>query len=300
MNVLVTGSSGRIGESVAKALEASGYSVIGIDKRDGRFTSYLGDICNTLFIENIIKQCDYIVHTAAYHAPHVGLISDQEFYKVVLATKEIANLAVKLGVKKIIFTSSTAVYGHASKAQNKAVWVDEATIPMPKTIYHTTKIEAEDYLNKIALEHNLSCVLIRMSRCFAEPANHMAVYRLHRGIDRRDVARAHLLALENEKLPVFERFVISGETPFCFSACEELFSNPSSQLMKTSPNLVDWLKEIKMGLPNSIDRVYDSSKAKKLLGWHPKYGFEELIKQHSSNSPEVLPPKEWIKDWIAE
>ena len=53
---------------------------------------------------------------------------------------------------------------------------------------------------------------LRMSRCFPEPAEFMAWYRLHRGIDRRDVAEAHALALDRRGPPA--TYVISAATPF--------------------------------------------------------------------------------------
>ena len=54
-----------------------------------------------------------------------------------------------------------------------------------------------------------------MSRCFPEPADLMAVFRLTRGIDARDVANAHLCSVE-KRLSGFNRFIISGATPFNF------------------------------------------------------------------------------------
>ena len=54
--------------------------------------------------------------------------------------------------------------------------------------------------------------LLRMSRCFPEPAHLMAAYRLYRGIDARDVARAH--AALGSADPGLRTHVISAATPF--------------------------------------------------------------------------------------
>ena len=62
-----------------------------------------------------------------------------------------------------------------------------------KSIYHRTKIEAETFLETEA-NSSLKVTTLRMSRCFPEPAPIMAMYRLHRGIDARDVAEGHRLA----------------------------------------------------------------------------------------------------------
>ena len=66
---------------------------------------------------------------------------------------------------------------------------------LPTTIYHATKIAAEDLLSIASKQGGLSVTVLRISRCFPEPAHIMAVYRLHRGIDARDVADAHAGAL---------------------------------------------------------------------------------------------------------
>jgi hypothetical protein len=56
--------------------------------------------------------------------------------------------------------------------------------------HHRTKLEAEQFLEAEA-DRNLKVTTLRMSRCFPEPAPIMAMYRLHRGIDSRDVAEGH-------------------------------------------------------------------------------------------------------------
>jgi UDP-glucose 4-epimerase len=41
--------------------------------------------------------------------------------------------------------------------------------------------------------------------------------------------------------------------------------------------------------PEAIDRVYDSTKAQRLLGWKPRHGFENVIELLDAQIPEVLP-----------
>ena len=108
------------------------------------------------------------------------------------------------GVRRFVFTSTTALYGAASKPRNSAGWVDEDLEPRPETIYHRTKVAAEALLEEAARRGRLAVTVLRMSRCFPEPAPVMAAYRLHRGVDARDVADAHALALE-AALPAFSK-----------------------------------------------------------------------------------------------
>ena len=68
-----------------------------------------------------------------------------------------------------------------------------------------------------------------MSRCFPEPANLMAIYRLTRGIDVRDVANAHPCAID-KRLSGFNRFIVSDFTPFNLNDCKQLHTNASAVL----------------------------------------------------------------------
>src|SRR5205814_4417378 len=101
------------------------------------------------------------------------------------ATKSVIATARAAGVRRIVFTSTTALY-------QRDGFVDETTEQRPRTIYHRTKLAAEALLRRAS---DLDVRIVRMSRCFPEPADLMAVYRLHRGIDVRDVADAHARAL---------------------------------------------------------------------------------------------------------
>lgn len=288
--VLITGTSGRIGESIAESLASAGYSVKGVDKVPGRLTTDLCDIGDLDRMRKLMIDVRAVVHSAAYHAPHVGIIPDKEFLRVnVEATKSLAELAIELGVRRFIFTSTTALYGYASQMKEQAAWIDETTVPKPKTIYHFTKIQGEGILEQLARTSQLRVTVIRMSRCFAEPADLMAVYRLHRGVDRRDVAMAHRLALETEGLPPFDAFVVSGKSPFHQEDCIDLHKNPDQVLKNRCPDLLAMLEAMGSRQRSSIDRVYDSSKAIRVLGWLPLYGFHEVFNQLRSSSPEVLP-----------
>ena len=223
--ILITGSSGRIGRALHWSL-SQGYAVTGIDISPSSATSKVVDIRNYEQLKRNVDGVDTIFHAAALHAPHVGIASEREFYDInVNATENVCRAALESGASQIIFTSTTALYGYANLGEGEAVWIDEQTIPEPKTIYHKTKLEAENILREYS-GMNLAISILRMSRCFPEPAQKMAIYRLHRGIDYRDVAEAHRLASERKKDKYYDTYIISGETPFIKSDCQLLFENP--------------------------------------------------------------------------
>ena len=288
MRILVTGSAGRVGRAIYIKLMRT-HDVVGIDKTPCSTADYIGDIRDSALIDGILENIDVIVHTAALHAPHVGLVPDSEFQSInVDATEKLALAGVQAGVKHFIFTSTTALYGYASTPKGIAGWVNEEVTPQPKSIYHKSKIAAEAKLEEISNLFQLPVTVLQMSRCFPEPADLMAVFRLTRGIDARDVANAHLCAVES-RLSGFNRFIISGATPFHFSDCEALYTEAGAVIKRKCPEIALAFKQRNWQLPQSLDRVYDSSSACEKLGWLPIHGFESVLEMLDTETAEVLP-----------
>ncbi|NIP18446.1 MAG: NAD-dependent epimerase/dehydratase family protein [Xanthomonadales bacterium] len=289
MKILVTGSSGRIGRAIWVRL-APGHEVVGLDRSVSSTVQFVGDIADPKLLKDALQGVDAVVHTAALHAPHVGLAPDAEFGRInVAATRQLAGMAADAGIRHFVFTSTTALYGNAATPDNLAGWVDEDLEPRPRTIYHATKVQAEDLLADMANQTGMAVTAIRMSRCFPEPAPTMAAYRLHRGVDARDVADAHALALDRPQ-PGFRKFVISGATPFREEDTKALFDDAPSLIGERTPGLAEAFKQRGWPLPASIDRIYSPAKAMRELGWKPRFGFAEVLKMLDEQSSEVLPP----------
>jgi UDP-glucose 4-epimerase len=289
VKVLVTGSSGRIGRAIVQRL-VSEHEVIGLDRVAGPSTQVEADVGDAGALSAALQGIEAVVHVAALHAPQVGQVPDAEFERVnVEATRTLLALAQQQGVKRMVYTSTTALYSVSHAGPQPAAWIDEGTAPQPRTIYHRTKLAAEALLEDAAREHGLQVRVLRMSRCFPEPAPHMAAYRLHRGIDARDVADAHALALTNDGQGL-QRFVISGATPFQPEDALALAQDAPGVIARRTPAVVEAFARRGWLLPLRIDRVYSPARAQRLLGWRPRFGFNEVMRQWDAGSPEVLAP----------
>jgi len=287
MKIVVTGTAGRIGRAIHFNL-CRDHQVVGIDRALSSATSHVGNINNYDFLASALEGANAVIHTAAHHAPHVGIVDDDEFVNTnIMGTKTVVRAMREHGIRILVFTSTTALYGHASRNPDSAVWLDEHSEPLPKSIYHRTKLATEAYLESEASD-DLRVTTLRMSRCFPEPAPLMAAYRLHRGVDARDVAEGHRLALQlgGEH---YRKFILSGTTPFEPSDCELLKTDTASVLQLRCPSLCRLFAERNWALPKSVDRVYDSSQAQSVLGWAPKFGFEDVPKLLDAGICEVLP-----------
>ena len=289
MKIAITGISGRIGRAIHFSLCPNNV-ITGIDRSVSSITTHLGDIMDIGLLSKAFEGADAVVHSAALHAPHVGIHDDNEFYRInVKGTETVLRAARACGVEALIFTSTTALYGGASRHPDRAAWIDEQTRPEPRSIYHRTKLEAEQFLEAEA-SRNLKVTTLRVSRCFPEAAPIMAVYRLHRGIDARDAAEAHRLALV-ESVEDYRMFIVSGATPFQRVDCRSLRHAPESVLLERCPAICATFASRGWSLPDSIDRVYDSSKAQQALRWMPAYGFGEVVNLLDNQISEVLPER---------
>ncbi|MFL5494943.1 MAG: NAD-dependent epimerase/dehydratase family protein, partial [Gemmatimonadales bacterium] len=212
MKVLVTGSSGHIGSAVAARLGQEA-RVIGLDLRPGPETTRIGDVADAALVSSLVPRVDAIVHTAALHVPHLSSASAARFRRAnVDATRILLDAAIAAGVTRFVLLSTTSVYGCGSRGGPPATWVDESLEPNPEDIYDQTKLAAES-LCREAAGPAMSTVILRLARCFPEPDHLVAFDRLYRGVDRRDVADAHLQAV-TAPVDGTTTVNISGASPF--------------------------------------------------------------------------------------
>ena len=273
MRILVSGAAGLIGSGVAVRLAAE-HDVVGLDLRGGPHVSIVSDCCDVAQWRRQVGEVNAIVHTAALHAPHVGQRSDEEFRRTnVEGTARLLDLALSLGVSHFVLTSTTSIYGHALEEADRAVWVDEQLEPRPRDIYDETKLAAERLVSSAG--GAMTVTSLRMSRCFPEPSDVMAWYRLHRGIDRRDVAEAHALALGRWGGPA--TYVISSATPFRPEDCASLLEDAPATIERRCPGLVGKMAGKGWQPPRSIRRVYDAGLAARELGFKPRYDAKSCL-----------------------
>ncbi len=276
MNLLVTGSSGpKVASRVAEILARS-HHVAGLDQTPAPTTTIVADITRVDDWRPHLRGVDAVIHFAALHAPHRESHSADEFRRTnVSATKGLLQASRDAGVRRFLLASSTSVYGRAMRSRQTAVWVTETLVPEAEDIYDETKLAAEQ-LCYDAFAPTFVTAALRFSRSFPEPLPLMAIYRLYRGVDARDVAQAFGLAL-SAPLTKFEAINISGETPFVESDCKQLFTNPLEVLRKRAPELVVEYLRRQWLFPECIDRVYVIEKAKALIGYRPQFGYRGLL-----------------------
>jgi nucleoside-diphosphate-sugar epimerase len=292
MRILVTGSSGHLGEALMRVLGERGDDVVGLDVVQSPFTTVVGSVADRECVRSYVAGIDAIVHTATLHKPHVGSHRRSDFVETnITGTLNLLEEAVSAGLQRFVFTSTTSAFGRAlTPAEGEpATWITEDVRPVPRNIYGVTKTAAEDLCELVHRDHGLPCLILRTSRFFPEPDDvddRRTAYEdlnlkvnelLYRRVEIEDVVGAHLLALERAPAIGFGRYIITGTTPFTRAHLEALRQDTPSVVHRLFPDYEEIYAQRGWRMLPSIDRVYVNDRAREQLGWTPTYDFRRAL-----------------------
>jgi UDP-glucose 4-epimerase len=284
MRILVTGSSGHLGEALCRALP----DAVGLDVLPSPYTDIVGSVADRAVVARALEGVDAVIHAATLHKPHVGTHSRQAFVDTnVTGTLALLEGAVQAGVSRFVFTSTTSTFGRALTPPPgaPAAWITEDVAPVPRNIYGVTKTAAENVCELFHNDHGLPVVILRTSRFFPEAddrddvraayedANLKVNELLYRRADLEDVAGAHLLALERAPALGFGRYIVSATTPFTRADLAELHTDAPAVVRRRFPAFEDVYGARGWRMFGAIERVYVNERARLELGWKPRHDF---------------------------
>ena len=313
MKVLVIGGAGYIGSHVVKEMMKAGHKVTVFDNLSSGLRCNLfpqndfiyGNILIPADLEAAFSQgFDAFVHLAAFKAAGESMILPEKYsVNNITGTLNIMNAAVKFGCKKMIFSSSAAVFGAPEYLP-----IDEDHPKNPENYYGFTKLEIERFMNwydKLkgmrfaalryfnaagydpdgeirGLEQNPANLLPRVMEVAAGMQKSMKVFGtdydtrdgtcIRDYVHVTDLARAHVMALDyiakNDKSLTVNLGTEKGTT------VKEIIDAARKLTGKEIPS------EDVERRPGDPACLYATSKrAKELLGWEPKYSdVETLVK----------------------
>lgn len=151
MNVLVIGGAGYIGSHVVKELNKQGHKVTVFDNLSSGLRQNLfkqnGFIHGDILIKEQLDSAfargfDAFIHLAAFKAAGESMVSPEKYsVNNITGTLNILNSAVEHGCKRMVFSSSAAVFG-----EPQYLPIDEAHPKNPENYYGFTKLKIEEFM----------------------------------------------------------------------------------------------------------------------------------------------------------
>jgi nucleoside-diphosphate-sugar epimerase len=304
VRILVTGSSGHLGEALVRVLSEQEHEVVGLDILKSPYTTVVGSIADRACVHRCVTGVDAVVHTATLHKPHVGSHGRTDFVETNMAgTLNLLEEAVEANVGRFVFTSTTSAFGRALTPgdDQPAAWITEDVIPVPRNIYGVTKRAAEDLCELVSRDYGLPCLVLRTSRFFAEPDDRdemRAAYDdlnlkvnelLYRRVDLDDVVGAHLLALDRAPMLGFGRYIISATTPFTRGDLTAIRTDLPSVVRRLYPDFDDVFQIRGWRMFPAIERVYVNERARTDLGWRPRHDFRHALDRLAEHADPFSP-----------
>ncbi len=185
MRALVTGGAGFIGSHLAEALANAGVEVRILDNfqlgsrdnlhwiRPEHFvTVHPADLRDTAAIRTVMEGCDRVFHLAALPSVPRSVEQPLESHAINLdGTLQLLQAAREAGVGRVIFASSSAIYGESSAATKH-----EALAPSPLSPYALQKYAAERYGQLFHQFYGLETVSLRYFNVFGPRQSHASPY----------------------------------------------------------------------------------------------------------------------------
>ena len=176
MKILVTGVAGFLGSALAQQLLEDGHQVLGLDDLStGKESAIpkgvefeLGDMLDRPKLWTLLQGVECVYHLAAKVAVQESILYPREYNSTnVGGTVSVMEAMRDVGVKRVVFTSSGAVYG-AQKAQP----LHELMVPSPDSPYAVSKISAEYYVKTIGKLWGIETVTLRIFNAYG-PGQHL-------------------------------------------------------------------------------------------------------------------------------
>lgn len=307
MSILLTGSAGFIASHLSERLLERGIQVVGLDNFDDfydpaikeanlsksldfhGFTLVRGDIRDEGVISGLPEEIDTIVHIAARAGVRPSISQPVLYYDVnVMGTLRLLELAKKRGIKRFVFASSSSVYGN----NEKVPFSEDDPVDNPISPYAATKKAGELMTHAYAHLYGMACLCLRFFTVYGPRQRpDLAIHKFTR------------LISAGEEIPMFG----DGSSERDYTYIADILQGLDGALEWVERNegvheivnlgesrtirLTEMIRALEEAVgrnarirrlpeqPGDVVRTFaDVSKARAMLGYDPKWGFDEGVR----------------------
>ncbi len=297
MKIGITGVTSLLGSHLAKALVNSGHEVHGIARskkasiepimHNKLFKFFPGDVTKFEDMEHPLKDVDYVFHLASVSSERKAMEEPLGCFKVnVLGTVNVLEMIRRAKLKKIVFSSSGAVYKNPDNAQEND--------PVPSSGYYGfTKWNAENIIRLYREKFSVSYTILRLSRLYGPFMERNPVFDMAYGIIHKNSVKLYDSAGSLYDFLFVEDAVHALVTSLNTNWDNEVINISSGTGTKISGlfdifKLVSGKQDIPLEILKHNDQIDILSNKKALsLGWKPfvciKEGVEKTYKWFLGN-----------------
>jgi len=320
--ILVTGAGGFIGSHLVDELVQMGCDVVAFahynSRNDlgaleflsketlSRVTIKMGDLRDGEAIRRVMKNRDVIFHLGALIAIPYSYLNPRDVVETnIIGTLNILQAARDLYLEKIIHTSTSEVFGTA-----QYIPIDEKHLLNPQSPYAASKAGADFLSLSFYRSFNLPVAILRPFNTYGPRQSARAVIPtiISQALTKNVIKLGSLwptrdLTFVKDTVKGFIKLAESdvlGQAVNIGSNSEISIGNLAQKIITLMGKEIDIINEDKRVRPekSEVERLcVDSTKARSLIGWEPKYTLDEGLKitiQWVNNHLKLFKPREYV------
>jgi UDP-glucose 4-epimerase len=318
-NILVTGGAGFIGSHLTDKLLSLNHHVVVLDnlcngkeenlkeaKKNPNFKFVKGDILDKTTCEEVTKGIDIVYHLACLGVRH-SIHSPFENHRVnAEGSLNVLEASRKNNVKRFFYISTSEIYGDI-----KQFPIDENGVPLPKTVYGSSKLAGENYAYSYFTCYGMDTTVLRIFNNYGP--------RAHYEGDAGEIIPRSIVNMLYGTAPIIfgdgsvtRDFFYVKDTATALSKLLEI-QNLSGEIINIGTGVEITMKQLlekiieMMGSdlrinfmedrPADVPRLWvDPTKFKKITGFNSAYSFEEGLKETINYYKELSAGKNLISE----
>ena len=310
MKILVAGGAGYIGSHCVKILCERGYDVVVVDDlstghlESVKVKTYIGDIRNQEFLDDVFlkEKVDAVIHFCAKSLVGESMKDTIGYFdNNVFGTLSLLKSMAKADVKKIVFSSSAAVYG-----EHLVMPITENYTTIPTNPYGETKLMMEKMLKWCEAAYGFKYVSLRYFNVAGadqsgkigedhNPESHLIPIILQVALGKRDGLTVFGNDYDTKDGTCIRDYIhVVDLIDAHIKSLEYLFKEEKSEIFNLGSQsgysvleIIEAAREVtkidikyqigprRIGDPAKL--IASSGKINKILGWKPQYGIKEII-----------------------
>lgn len=310
MKILVAGGAGYIGSHCVKILCERGYDVVVVDDlstghlESVKVQTYIGDIRNQEFLDDVFlkEKVDAVIHFCAKSLVGESMKDTIGYFdNNVFGTLSLLKAMAKADVKKIVFSSSAAVYG-----EHLVMPITENYTTIPTNPYGETKLMMEKMLKWCEAAYGFKYVSLRYFNVAGadqsgkigedhNPESHLIPIILQVALGKRDGLTVFGNDYDTKDGTCIRDYIhVVDLIDAHIKSLEYLFKEEKSEIFNLGSQsgysvleIIEAAREVtkidikyqigprRIGDPAKL--IASSGKINKILGWKPQYGIKEII-----------------------